>query len=376
MKPLARLALSLKPLTPIHVWRGVDAVAGLDLVFRRGGKACLVDFEGLPSDLVSLVVEKGMDLESLVSRYADRLPCREEFEAPTTLPRGSTVKLMNQMGIPGTEVKGYIRTAIMNHILRRLDKGIVKQMLSQVSIEDYKNAGLSLEAQLFRAPRLRRQGGFVDSFQMLHVSDPLRTAGLMYRIARLLVYSLSSGRVVATMNLVALVLGELQYTLTLLKSVDTDMIAGQVQGLNTILNRLSRLGNEAAKEGLDAADWLRGVLREFGCLLIEHEEERLSRARGVDVDRYRELLGKLRDRYCSRDGDCVVARIGFATGYPAKTVLLLIKEVDPEFYRLVSSTMSMRLRRPWDDLSLKLVEHDGRLVGMGWCELCLRSMEG
>ncbi len=360
--------ITIRPLTPLHVGSGDEALLGLDALYRRDGRLCIVDYEALPGDLASRLASKALQgleaLERELEALADNLPCRIITVAKARLPRGSTIRLPATDVVPGSTVKGYIRTAILYSLARHRSPVELRDMLAMgVNLRKVNQASMALEGMFFRAPRPERQGGFVDAFQQLLVSDPLSPpGGFEFGLDEIGVYKLPSLEKVASVNAIILRSGELRYHLSIMRPPALEARGFPREYYSRIMGVLSLL------EQVD----LLASLREFGCFNIKVEVEKVKNVRGLEA--YAALLEEYRSRYCAENSRCVAARLGFMTGHHSKTILDLVKIVDPEFYKRVTSHLSRLYGRIWDDMTLKLVESLGAgLVGVGWCELCLRE---
>ncbi|MET1101650.1 MAG: hypothetical protein ABWW69_04145, partial [Pyrodictiaceae archaeon] len=154
--------------------------------------------------------------------------------------------------------------------------------------------------------------------------------------------------------------GVLEYSVKILEPPRAQLVPSYRE-YNLIVSRLSLLKSTGLIE----------ALRSFGCMLIESE---VSRIKGIgQLQDYRMFLERLREKYCEGKGECTAARIGFMTGHQAKTILELVKKKSPQFYGIVKSVLSQHYGRIWDDLTVKLIRVDEELLGVGWCELCVRK---
>ncbi|MEM4687479.1 MAG: hypothetical protein QXY67_08385, partial [Zestosphaera sp.] len=137
--------------------------------------------------------------------------------------------------------------------------------------------------------------------------------------------------------------------------------------IEEVENTLEKINNLANKIG--SKNWLLNTLRKFGCDLIKIE---LNKIKGTTKLRnYEDLLSKLEKDLCSENTSCVPARIGFMTGHESKTIIPEIKNYNPRIYDEVKTRMQQELNRVWDALTLKLVEVDEDLFGVGWCKICV-----
>lgn len=354
--------VTLRPLTPMHVWSGEEALLGFDAVYQASNKLCIVDYEALSPEVIEEVASKRVEeIGQLFQKLANKLPCKLVASARVA-PKTGRVKLINRYIVPGSSMKGYIRTAIMYYLASRLDKQTLINFLNQgVRLEvDPRRASQGLEARFFRAPRPERQGGFVDSLQEILVSDP-EVSSVELALDELGVYRLPSLEKITSVYAVTFSKGELRYRIGVLKSPQNPVKRWD-RAHKGVLDKLSLL------EGLDLAE----ALRVFGCTLVEAE---LSRIRGFEkLQEYAKTLESYREKYCRAGTNCVIARLGFMTGHQAKTILGLVRSVHSKLYNDVKTILSQHYGHAWDELTLKLVTlSDKGLMGIGWCELCLEK---
>lgn len=199
--------------------------------------------------------------------------------------------------------------------------------------------------------------------QNLLVSDPLAKESLRYSLEWLTVYNLFKRRRVARLPGVVLVGGNLRYEINIVEAIPSfEAPEESRQDLSSIIDKL----NELASIDLTAA------LRTFGCDLVDHE---LSLINDINELRgYKRVLQSFKEKYCgASQQNCVISRIGFMTGHIAKTIDLYIKKQYPQMYEELKKSMSKKLRRKWNDSTIKLVGPQNSLLGLGWCELCVEK---
>ncbi len=355
----------LKPLTAVHVWGGTNAVVGLDLVKIDNTTMCLVDFENLPEDIVTRLAES-LDADELTKLGREgRLPCKAKFTIAESLPESvKQIRLMSSQIVPGSELKGYIRTAILYYLLRtgKISGDELPRLIQLVTDRSaIKKAADKLETVAFRVERPHKQGGYADAFQMLLVSDPTPRTEIKLTIRALRVIEVQGQalREIAQNYAVVFENGELMYNITVLRLIEK-VPSPEFSSVVSKYKLLSEM------------DLVR-ALREFGCKLIEYELRRIQRI--PELNEYRRFLEQLREKYCGEGSKCVPARIGFMTGHQAKTILLYVKETNPTLYDKITKSLSIIYNRIWDEHTLKLLSIGNRLLGVGWCELCLQEAQ-
>lgn len=360
------LNFTLRPLTPLHVWSGRTLLMGLDVI-RRGRNLCFVDIERLPPEIVhQLYSTPANQIPDVLEKYSAQLPCRLEVKSTGFLPPKAQILELNQYVVPGSTLKGYIRTTVLYLMLKAIgEKGLAEALRRGVNLdEEPKNVAQGLEAEFFRAPQPGGKGGFVDSFQSLLVSDPEVVVDpgclVVSEIRGVELLGRELKRIASQYALLA-TCGELRYRVSV-RAPDKSVVSNIARPVREHFKDIERL------RMLEEVDLLK-ALRDFGCYILSKELERVKLFK--DLAGYAQMLEDLQRRYCSKPSSCVVARIGFSTGLTAKTVLGVVKESDPQLYQEVRSFMERQVHHAWDELTIKLVETSRGLVGPGWCELCV-----
>ncbi|MEZ0393698.1 MAG: hypothetical protein ABWK00_01430 [Desulfurococcaceae archaeon] len=385
------LKLRLRPITPIHVWSGVRGVVGLD-VLLEGNQCCVVDLGTLKLSLDEsmAVLERKRDYGEVLAeaRRSGRLGCkRRPYLEARNLGRGGKVLLLNDLLVPGSTIKGYIRTVVLNYLLERdlADKGkthVENVLRSCVDLyAEPKNVSMGLEATYFRAPRPEKEGGFVDSFQELLVSDPLVPPNARTSVREAQVYDVAGNRV-ATAFLETFDEGELSYEVRVLRPAEQQLSAfvqyyrsrgaANVERVKEVLELHSRVLE------LYRPDRLLEVLRAHAKHVIREELGLLEKARSalrsrnVDVSAYEELLrNRVRGLLEGRDSRCAPARLGLMASHISKTIDGFLREHYSDLYAEVANYMTSRIRRAWDLSSVKLASFRGSYYGLGWAEVCV-----
>jgi CRISPR type III-A-associated RAMP protein Csm5 len=364
----------LRPLTPIAIFSGVDGIVGYDVVIRDRD-VCVVDYNALPAEVIMRLGEAKDPREyvNILWNYRAVLPCKfTSVNNIGRLPPQTRVKLPQEHLVPGSSLKGYVRTAILYHILtsRALGSDILRRLID-LSAEELKYVATPLERYAFKHGRLRAQGGEVDTLQNLYVSDPLMMESVKLSFDWLSVFErgvliTGSPRPIAQVPGIVVSGGVLKYDISVFKA-EPEFVAREAvsETLKSILKKLTEITE------LD----LVGALRRFGCDLLDYE---LDVVKEFSVlEEYRELLKSFRSRYCGSSREvCVIARLGFMTGHMTKTVDLYLKKFHPEIYEDVKKYISSKIRRVWDEATIKLVGsplNPEKLLGLGWCELCIEK---
>lgn len=376
---LHKFVVRLKPITPIHVWSGDDVVICLDAHIHENNLYVLTpeDLNKLRGDEIVKILESSKDgsermfntiLQSLI-RSRQLKPIAEvkikEHSYLSLCGKRERVRLMHNDIIPGSTLKGYIRTAILRYELVR-DPNVANVIKKGVNLYlEPSRVGEGIEASVLRKPRLRRQGGFVDVMELLMISDPEKVDVRLSLRELLTAEAAIPNKVIA--RTLAVVLDPtnsdaLRFTLTINKDgIVRDGIVS-AKGFEEILEHRNKFVSK-----FSGKNYLIDALREFGCNLIDFELKRLHKSLGDYID----LLNYMKRNYCETKTNCVPARIGFMTGREAKTIIDLLMIHTPQLYQNVVSYMQREIKRLWDSLTVKLVDYDCRLLGVGWCELCV-----
>jgi CRISPR type III-A-associated RAMP protein Csm5 len=364
----------LRPLTPIAIFSGVDGIVGYDVVIRDRD-VCVVDYNALPAEVIMRLGEAKDPREyvNILWNYRAVLPCKfTSVNNIGRLPPQTRVKLPQEHLVPGSSLKGYVRTAILYHILtsRALGSDILRRLID-LSAEELKYVATPLERYAFKHGRLRAQGGEVDTLQNLYVSDPLMIESVKLSLDWLNVFErgvliTGSLRPIAQVPGIVISDGVLKYDISVFKA-EPEFVAQETTSeiLKSTLKKLAEITE------LD----LVGALRRFGCDLLDYELDVVREF--IILRKYGELLESFRSRYCGSSGEvCVIARLGFMTGHMTKTVDLYLRKFHPEIYEDVKKYISSKIRRVWDEATIKLVGsplNSEKLLGLGWCELCIEK---
>jgi len=363
------LRFKLEVVTPLHVWDGKSWIWGLDLV-PIGGEACLIDLERIDVSKLGAIPARAEELERSIRRWLDAGALRSSKKIPlrATPKSREEVKLLPPQLIPASTLKGYIRTALLHKLVMEVASSQGAQaaanlLTSHVNLSvDPKRMGVALELKLLSQPRLRGQGGYADMLQQLFVSEP-RAVKASSSLSRASVVDIG-GNLVAELALEVLEPGStMEYELQVSKPPPLNLIrvgGDRAEALSRILQLYATL----------TPSRLLNALTEFGRALLDYELEKVGRfskplaSKGFDLTTYRDVLERLASEHC------IPIRLGFATGHAAKTVAIAMQRLAPHLYHQLCNVMTQRLGRSWDDSTLKLVNFEGKWLGLGWARLC------
>jgi hypothetical protein len=369
------LRVTLEPVTSTHVWSGVEVVVGIDAIME-GGKLKLIDLDKTLSELPEYVMQSLnlTNIRSTLMTLRGRGLLRYKAEVPlaTQVSDGDRIRLLSPITVPGSTLKGYIRTALAFYKLNSMNVSDAIKLLNEGVNLKVKpiNVGQGVEGRLFKAEKLRRQGGLFDVMAYLSVSDPLMAQGLSYFVRKLIVVDRVSFEEIASLKAITWDKGLLQYDVQISGPPPVNLIgrSRQEETLGDLrdhfIPRITVLLQDLTLNKLIDS------LRAFGCTLVDDEIDKIA---GVNrLAEYRKLLEDIKRSFCMDGSDkCVVARLGFMTGHEAKTIAPFLKAKYPNLYDRVRNYMQAHMKRPWDSYTLKLVDFEGTLFGLGWCKLCL-----
>jgi CRISPR-associated protein Csm5 len=373
------LTLSLEPVTPLHVSSNRESIVGIDVILE-GDQVVFIDLESSLKDLDPRFLDKILNVafskegfyrltETL--RREGRLTPLFKAVAKAKLSNGARVRLMQGMIVPGSTLKGYIRTAILYELLRNIQdpKKILDEKIRNNLPGDPRYVAQDLEKYLLRTLRLPKQGGFVDAFANLIVSDPV-VERYELAVREMRVIERATEKAIATIFMVTLESGLLRYDIRISGPFNIDKIVMQDDVRSRMQDILEKLSLIMKIIRDDPSDLIR-ILSEYGCRHLREELERTKNLGKPSI--YKIYINKLEvlEKLCrSTPSNCAPARIGFGTGHEAKTIALYLKDVYPELYNDLRKQMSNKIGRLWDSLTLKAVTEDGSLIGVGWCRIC------
>ncbi len=378
-----KFKITLEPLTPTHVWSGSNLRIDFDCVVLNN-ELYIIDYNKLlkliPTDKLSnfvdvVVVQKktfkeilGSVLKSLNKDWKD--VSSKVIKVKTTLD-SNEVSQINENIIPGSELKGFIRTAIMYDILKKHYERSEAVKILKESIDPSKKSkdvAQGLEGRFFRTPR-PKGGGFVDMFQFLSVSDPIYYEEPSLDIVKFETVEAKNLKKVASRIVVAFTKGTLTYDITISKPIELEpsrvseheLFLSKGEALRSVHELYIDVPKTLNKENILEA------LKNYGLALIKYE---LSRVEGIaELRNYSELLRKF-EKIVKEDGNCSVGRIGLLTGRPFKTILPLLFEMRKTHKEVENLLKELNIQEP---STLKLVNYEGSYVGTGWCKLCMKA---
>ncbi len=361
--------LRLRVITPVHVWSGEDLSLNLDYCYANG-KVYLIDFFKLDEKTRNNIVLRRMPVPC-----PPRSGVVEVLDANTDISRFKSIKKHLRLGgvrlIPGSTIKGVLRTAFLYHIFKndkRLYNSVVNEIRDKlITIQQSptrtarrtaKEVAVPIEAHLKQPVN----SFAIDAFSRVVVSDPL-SHSISSAVYLAEVYELSGNTIrfkVASPLEVLLPGSTIEYTIGIMKRKEFNA-HGRI---TSILPRIEE------KYSMVSLEVLRKSLREFSIDTIDYELKRVNSTR--DLDHYAKMLKELKAKVSD---NTFYVKIGYMCGHKFKTIDLAL---DSNTAGILKSSMSILVSRSthgriniWDDLTVKLTRVENRLVGIGWVELAL-----
>ncbi|WP_069808147.1 hypothetical protein [Vulcanisaeta thermophila] len=301
------LELSIRVDTPVFVWGGSRLMMGLDFVIQ-GGRVYLIDIASvdIPENLMRL---RGDLVNALINHILNNV-IRAKGQLPPYVrqlnlegdPCGDEILDINPEGLPGSEVKGLLKTAYLYHVLKSNDDARnalvenVKEALDNRWKPKQFDSGV-ITRVFWRAVDKSRGYDVFNRVVVRRVSANYKTAVYCINVKHL------NGGLVARVMAIGI---------TPNSSFSFKVMVKEDSGVTV--------------------DSLIESLRSFSRDLVEFE-----RGRGVYVPK------------CE-----LPVRIGFGSGRRWKTVLNLLESLDKNLFNELSNYMS-RGKKVWGDTTIKLV---------------------
>ncbi len=384
--------LEASVVSEVFVWSGNDALVGYDIVFVND-RAYLIDHELMASKLLEtssqnilnelkIVLDKGLDLLGFLKKYGirvdeisrDTLPLKDRRVLMKNYKYVKDhIRMKNIPYIPGSEIKGVLRTALLNflfgigkiprktidEIMQGLEKGITKEKDAGWGVEKIFKMILSYESY-----RRRAQHHSVDVLHYLHISDPLEMKSRYAVDTIAVVKRTEPGKTTAIQPIIGLEQGSrFIYEVNLYRPVRED-----VSGHGSEIGKLLEKYNMVYTVFFDA-------LKYFSLKLIDYEIRQLNRLPSARqfVERLKSWRGEV------EAGKAYYFKIGFGTGMYSKTIYLsLSREEQARLIDIMSKKTRLKTRGKisiWDTLTLKLVgsRYPSEIVPFGWVRFSFKN---
>ena len=364
----------IKPLTPVFVWSGETLFSDLDFIID-GNDILIIDldkvireiknvgkldqYKELLRELLEKYKQTGRYMELLRELYGVRL----EFKnAITGGKRIDQILNINPYIIPASEVKGLIRTAVINMLLRSDNKvfnKIMKNILDEMNKSNLKNIGQIVEKVV--KVKLPTNTEY-DALKTLLISDPI-VESTKFGLSEIEILSLN-GQPLASIYAITFTEGKLIYDAKIIKPTNYGVYKDY---------------NIEPQDGKITWNNIVKWLKDFSKVIILNEKSKinkfLSNINKFPLDKqnlYKEELNKyLKLIECiEKMDDCIPLRIGMFTGYAVKTIEVR-EDVKKKREKILSNYYSKKSRgkiKTWDDSTLKITGG----VGLGWVKVCIK----
>ncbi len=388
-----KYVLEANVVSEVFIWSGNDILVGYDIVFVND-RAYLIDHDLMASKLLETssrnilgelknVLNIGLGLPGFLKKYGirvddisrDTLPVKDRRILMETYRYVKDhIRMKNKPYIPGSEIKGVLRTALLNffvgtgkiprktidEIMQGLDKEIIKEKNAGWGIEKIFKMILSYENYSRRV-----QQHYVDILHYLHVSDPLEMRSRYAVDTIAVVKRTDPGKTAAIQPIIGLEEGSrFIYEVNLYRPIRED-----ASGYGTEIGKLLEKYNEVYTVFFDA-------LRYFSLKLIDYEIRQLSKLPSARqfVERLKSWRGEV------EAGKAYYFKIGFGAGMYSKTIYLsLNREEQAQLIDIMSRKIRRRTRgkiHVWDTLTLKLVgsRYPSEIVPFGWVRFSFKNL--
>jgi len=345
----------IEPLSPVFVWSGKTLVPKFDFIVE-GNDVIIIDFDKMIREAKS-----DKELEQREKFVKELHGVKLEFK---NVIRGKTIDQIldiNPYIIPGTEVKGLIRTAVINELIKsnknnfdKTMKRILNEMDNMVRIlnekkkPNLKNLGLVVEHVIKSRPPIQAKYVY-DALKTLLISDPM-VQSAEFRLSEIRVLNIN-GELLTSKHIIAFTKGKLTYDAKIIKPKDYGVYKNsEVEGLNSKITW----------------DLITTSLKKFSKVIIADEISKINKylnkqnkhVHKEDLHQYLEFMKRIENL-----NECVPLRIGMFTGHTAKTI-----EVRDDVKRKREELLSRFYDKRWDNSTLKVVEG----VGAGWIKMCIK----
>jgi CRISPR-associated protein Csm5 len=367
-----KATLRLEPISPsrVFVWSGNYLIRGLE--FLIDGNEILI----LKNDLVidelaraGITTEEPVKLmervRDLVRRGRDRfVRLSADLSKLGISSNVNRVMDINPYVVPASELKGLIRTAVLNYKLQHVSSQERQRVYNEV-LGRLRNAhgrkslvtvAQPVEKLLKTEVRMGTRPYEYDSLNRLRISDPIDYEKATLEFTEIQTWD-RDGSIVAVNHVIAWVSNPLTYNLVIQKPPSYP----------------NHYNNIREKDSEITCNLIKDSLRELSNYLVRTEIEKVNsfikdarnRNRAVELQQYLNFLTYDLSHKCG--DDCLCVRIGMFTGHEAKTVA-----VNDQVSKVREIAMSSIYHHTWDSKTLKVARIPGGFIGMGWVRLCLQ----
>ncbi|MCD6300935.1 MAG: type III-A CRISPR-associated RAMP protein Csm5 [Staphylothermus sp.] len=382
--------VELEVMTEVHVGNNKELLLGHDvIVFDDNAYVISMEklFEKILRHTKGLSYSKILKLidteENIIQRFFKEYMIKPEEVSMKILPildkralSSKTImdhiKLGDHYLIPGSEIKGLFRTAILYKFVKT-NKEILKQIIESIDnlaegYIDERNIGWSIEKVLKRSITLYYSKGSrgpitqnVDILKYLQVTDPIDYEEKSAIDSIVITKRTNPFKELIAVNpIIALNNGtRIRYELSIHEVPSKGKETHQP---------IRELYNKTMPELMNA-------LKEFSLNLIEYERNLLKHLSTREAQEFYELLGNWQDEV-KNENNTFYLKIGYGTGMYSKTIFMAL---DHGTRNKLIDTMSKLIKAKtrgrisyWDNFTLKLVGskyNEGKIVPFGWIKL-------
>ncbi|ABN69423.1 CRISPR-associated RAMP protein, Csm5 family [Staphylothermus marinus F1] len=390
-KIIEKHRILLKVATETHVWSGDMFLQNVDLVVSRASWREFIAYILDMNKLTRIIIEKGKHMDllnalksrnilALLSKYKLYL---KNVSSATYISKiepkilGTFIKknfsINNIPLIPGSELKGLIRTAILNYMItyKLIDPRAVDEALNNLSFsESTKNIDQII--QKFIRKIITASKTPLDLLKFVSISDPLNY-NVKPIIDKYVALKLASLEEVASEDVVALDRDSfIEYEISIYKPVSKEYVRGQynIKLYHEFLSLYGRLLRD------DKELKLLKVLKDFSLKMINFEIKRLDSVKANIDKSFIKQLDKWRLEVSNKN-NVFYFKTGYGTGMYSKTIFLSMNpDQQKRLIRIMTNIMANKTKdriSVWDLQTMKIVGSDflynKKIIPVGWVRL-------
>ncbi len=381
---MKKYVLDLEVMTSVFIGNGKDLLLNIDLVLGDDGKAYLIDWdkilEKIPLQHIIRFLDRGAgNISTMLSDYGVSPAEVSSQVIPVLYPiSGETagrtrkikdhITLNNVPVVPGSSVKGVVRTSVLNNLVmltnnEKLNRTIKESIESIIhgkkkkKRKDLKNTSSRLEEEFLKVKiPLGDNDYLLDILKFIQVSDPISINPKPALDAVIVAKKTGFPRPVVTVPVIAL--GEKSRFRFEMNIYDLPPKGAELSP------KLEKLYRETVAKISD-------YLKKYSIMLIDFEKNIYGHIGGSGSS-FASVLEEWR-KEVEENNNTYYVKIGGYCGHYSKTIFL---SLDDNLRRKLQVNMSKIRRRSWDTKTLKLVGSKyivKRIVPFGWVRLTLEE---
>ncbi len=353
--------ITIEPLSPVFVWSREKLSSRADYRISNN-RLTIIDFNE--------AIKKGArTLQDVISSDAVRIFHGQRLEFPVSgNPSNiSEIYFPQESVVPGSTLKGLIRTAFLSQFKNNYQSDVNKQLnalKAAVSSGNYnearspvKSLASEIEKKLIKREIVYNFGHRVckntyDAFKTLLISDPQKYENLKFDLVKVEIRG--KKKVISNNFVIALTEGKLYYDAKIVKPP-------KYQELK-ILDKVYEVND------LISWDKITKSLQEFSKHVLNKEIQKVRKLNSSGrYETYYKFLENLKKEAENTSNNCFILRMGMFTGHASKTLPL-----NAQNEKLREDVLTKLYRKPWDDNTIKLADVGSGKVGLGWIRLCIQ----